>query len=363
MSVAFDAAMVSGLPLNVPAMSYSSSTTGRYSSRVAPIAPHGQAAADRLRQAHDVRRHAERLDGAAERDRGPRLHLVERQVRAVLVREILEPLQVAGLGQDHAAVHHRRLDDHAGDLALVLLERARGLGQVVERHHPHDVRHRLRDAERLRHGVRMLPGADLRGIGTDGEHQRVVVPVIRALDLDDHLAAGVGAHEARGLERGLRAGVAEPPEREAEAFDQVVADRVQVLRGLREVRAALDLPLDRLDDLRVRVAGDHGAVAQVEVEVLVAVDVPQPVAQAVVDVDRVRRRGLPAGGDTSGDRASRDLAIRDRCAVLRFELRFLIRDQGVYPIEVDVDRLVDDHGFRLLAKNRRSPRDDPRALD
>ena len=42
MSVAFDAAMVSGLPLNVPAMSYSSSTTGRYSSRVAPIAPHGR---------------------------------------------------------------------------------------------------------------------------------------------------------------------------------------------------------------------------------------------------------------------------------------------------------------------------------
>ena len=140
-------------------------------------------------------------------------------------------------------------------------------------------------------------------------------------------------------------------------------DRVQVLRGLREVRATFDLPLDRLDDLRVRVAGDHGAVAQVEVEVLVAVDVPQPVAQAVVDVDRVRRRGLPARGDTPGDRASCDLAVCDRCAVLRLELRFLIRDQRVHPIEVDVDRLVDDHGFRLLAKNRRSPRDDPQALD
>ena len=41
-SVALVAAMVSGLPLNVPAMSYSSSMTGRYSSRVAPIAPHGR---------------------------------------------------------------------------------------------------------------------------------------------------------------------------------------------------------------------------------------------------------------------------------------------------------------------------------
>ena len=36
------AAIVSGLPLNVPAMSYSASTTGRYSSVVAPIAPHGR---------------------------------------------------------------------------------------------------------------------------------------------------------------------------------------------------------------------------------------------------------------------------------------------------------------------------------
>ena len=35
------AAIVSGLPLNVPAMSYSFSITGRKSSRVAPIAPHG----------------------------------------------------------------------------------------------------------------------------------------------------------------------------------------------------------------------------------------------------------------------------------------------------------------------------------
>ena len=35
------AAMVSGFPLKVPAMSYSASMTGLKSSRVAPIAPHG----------------------------------------------------------------------------------------------------------------------------------------------------------------------------------------------------------------------------------------------------------------------------------------------------------------------------------
>jgi len=89
-----------------------------------------------------------------------------------------------------------------------------------------------------------------------------------------------------------------------------------------------------------------------EVHVLVAVDVPQAVAQPVVDIDRVRRRCLPAGGDASGDRARRDLAVRDRGAVRGFELRFLLLDQCVHPIEVDVDRLVDDHGVP-------PPRDEP----
>ena len=119
----------------------------------------------------------------------------------------------------------------------------RRLGQVVERHHADQIRHRLRDAERLGHRVRVLARPDLRRVGTDGEHQRVVVTVIRALDLHDHLAAGVRAHETRGLERGLGAGVAEPPEREPEPFDQVLADRVEVLRRLREMRAERGLPL------------------------------------------------------------------------------------------------------------------------
>ena len=81
------------------------------------------------------------------------------------------------------------------------------------------------------------------------------------------------------------------------------------------------LLLDRLDDLRVRVAHHHGAVAQVEVDVLVLVDVPQVVALAAVDEDRVRGRVLPAGGDAAGDVAVGDLAIRDRGLPLGLERR------------------------------------------
>ena len=65
---------------------------------------------------------AEALDGAAVGDRGAGLHLVEDQLDAVLGAELPDALEVAVLRRDDVDVHHRRLDDHPGDLALVLLQ-------------------------------------------------------------------------------------------------------------------------------------------------------------------------------------------------------------------------------------------------
>src|SRR5439155_9103294 len=136
-------------------------------------------------------------------------------------------------------------------------------------------------------------------------------------------AAGGRAHEPRGLQGGFGPRVAEAPEGEVEPVDQVLPHRVESLGGLGEVRPEARLPPDRLDDLRVRVAGDHGAVAEVEVDVLVAVDVPEAVAEAVIDEYRVRRRVLPAGGHAAGDRALGDFPILDRCPMLGFQPSFL----------------------------------------
>ena len=61
----FAAAIVSGLPLNVPTCSSSPAITMRIASSVPPIAPHGRPAAERLREGHQVGLHAERLDRAA----------------------------------------------------------------------------------------------------------------------------------------------------------------------------------------------------------------------------------------------------------------------------------------------------------
>ena len=61
----FAAAIVSGLPLNVPTCSSSPAITMRIASSVPPIAPHGQTRAQRLRERDEVGLHAERLDRAA----------------------------------------------------------------------------------------------------------------------------------------------------------------------------------------------------------------------------------------------------------------------------------------------------------
>ncbi len=262
----------------------------------------------------------------------------------MLVQQVLQALEVAGVGHDDAAVHHRGLDDHAGDLALVLGERALHLGEVVERHHANQVGERLRDAERLRQGDRVLARPDLVRVGGDREHQRVVVAVVATLDLDEHVPAGRRAHEAPGFQRRLGAGVAEPPQRQAEPVHEALADRVEILRRLREMRAARGRLLERLDDLRVRVADDHRAVAEVEVDVLVAVDVPQAIALPVIDEHGVRRRVLPARRDAARDRALCDLAVLDRSAVLRLELRFFVGDQLVDELQVEIGGLPDSHG-------------------
>ena len=77
----------------------------------------GESAADRLGEADDVGHDAEALGRAARRDGHPRLDLVEDGHRAMAVGGLNEAGEVPLVGEHEADVHHRRLDDHAGDLA------------------------------------------------------------------------------------------------------------------------------------------------------------------------------------------------------------------------------------------------------
>src|SRR4029077_890453 len=93
----------------------------------------------------------------------------------------------------------------------------------------------------------------------------------------------------------------------------------------------LDAVLDRLDDLGVGVPDHHHPKAVVEVDVLVAVHVPDPAALATVHEDRLRRGVLERGWDAPrhplAGLGPELVAARTRLA----EALLLGRDQVGYP--------------------------------
>src|SRR5215813_15203126 len=174
---------------------------------------------------------------------------------------------------DDPGVHHDRLDDHPGDLVRVLVQQPGDAAGVVEAGDQRELDERAGDAGAGGGLGRLAFRAGLVGLGGDGDLDRVVVPVVAALDLDDQVPAGDRPHQVDGVHRGLGARVGEPPQRLGEPGGEFAGDRHGVRGGLGEMGAAGDLAAYRLDDGGVRVPGQPHAVAAVQVHVLVAVDV------------------------------------------------------------------------------------------
>src|ERR1022692_3270562 len=152
-------------------------------------------------------------------------------------------------------------------------------------------------------GIPGLAGrADLVGVRADRHLHRVVVTVVAALDLDDRVTAGDGAHEVNRVHRDLGAGVAEAPLRQAEPDGKLLGDDERVWRRLGEVRAETDLAADGRHDRRMAVPSQRRAVSSGQVDVLVAVHVVDLGALAVAEPDRLRAGALPAGGHAAGQR-------------------------------------------------------------
>src|SRR5271169_3973346 len=261
----------------------------------------GHAAAQRLGQGDEVGldvfllRHAARADGQAG------LHLVEGEQGMVFVQEGLEGFEVAGPWLDDAGVHHDRLDDHPRDLVPVLVEKPGHAVEVVEGGDQRQIGDGPGNAGGGGGAVGLVsrPGyARLRG---HRDLHRVVMTVIAALDLDDQVPAGDRAHEVDGVHGGFGAGVGETPFRQAEAARELPRDHDGVRGGLGEVGAQAGLACYCFRDGRVGVAGQGGAVAAVQVDVLIAVDVPDLRTAAVAQPDRLRHGDLPARGDTAGE--------------------------------------------------------------
>ena len=272
------------------------------------------------------------LGRAARGDREARLHLVEDQHDAVAGGDRANLLEVARLGQHDAEVHHRRLHDHAGRRAALAREAfdpPLHRGGVVERHRDRQLGHGSGDARAVGQRGEVVAVADLVVGDPDRDHDGVVVAVVGAEDLHDRVAPGQPASDPDRVHGRLRAGVDETPAGEPEALLQLLGDDDRILSHRGEVRAERDALAHRRDDRRVGVALDHRAEAVVEVPVLVAVDVADPRALAVDEVDRPRVAQLVGGGDAAAERAARPAVHRRRAGGARVELGELALDQLV----------------------------------
>ena len=112
---------------------------------------------------------------------------------------------------------------------------------------------------------------------------------------------------------------------------ELLGDDDRVLGRLGEVRASADLGPHRLDDRRMGVPGEAGAVAAVQVDVLGPVDVVDLGAGPVAQPDGLRARDLPARGHPAGERAPgpRDELARPGLAIE--EERLLLGHDRVEP--------------------------------
>ena len=148
--------------------------------------------------------------------------------------------------------------------------------------------------------------------GQDADQGVVVDAVVLALELHDLVAARVGPRDAHGVHRRLgagdgHAGHVDPAGQLAEELHRPDL----VLGGQREADAAAHPLVDVVVDAVVAVTEDDRPVAHPQVDVLVAVQVPDAAALAAVDVDRVLAPGPEVRVGAAGQRLHRPVVHRE----------------------------------------------------
>ena len=264
----------------------------------------GPAAGHRLPVRGEVRRHPIALDGATERDAEARDDLIEHEDRSVPVADPAHALEVARRRLDRACVDHHRLHQDRSDRVALVVHRPFERPDVVPRQHDQlaKVRRGLAGARRAR-AIRPQRDVD------------VVVPaVIVAFEPDDLLPPGDGARQPdRGVDhlaaRRSEADHARPAEDRDEPLGGLDLERVL---GAEHHPVAHRL-VDGLDDRGMGVPEERGTLPEQVVDVVVAIDVPQPrtlapgeedgrSVEADVRIDPARQQAARLGRQPLGDR-------------------------------------------------------------
>ncbi len=222
-----------------------------------------QAAADDLAVGGDVGAHAVELLRATGGHAEARDHLVEDQRSAALGGDFAQLLH-EGRGLQGRVLVLDRLDHDGRQFVSALAQHLQRLGAVVVKHQ--DVFDRVgQDAWRGRQRTQLL------GAAHDDLVEDAVVAVVEDGDL---LAARHSARDAHGAHHGFRAGVAESHALHASEL----GDQLRDIRCQRVLRADLDALVQLVDhglgDVFALVAQEVGAETREQVDVLVAINVP-----------------------------------------------------------------------------------------
>ncbi len=126
--------------------------------------------------------------------------------------------------------------------------------------------------------------------------------------------------------------------------DEVRRHHHRVVDRLGEMGAKGDPLGHRFDDGRMGVAGQHGSITAVVVDVLVSVDVEEPRTGPPFSPDRMGKGDLPAGGDASGQGAAGPLRVRARTGAFGQEPLVLGGDYAIEGRHLEVVA-QGHHGF------------------
>ena len=254
-----------------------------------------RAVAERLGHRHDVRRHAEVLDGKQlARAREARLDLVDDEQRAVRRKDFLDALEVALRWHDDARIALDRLRDERARMAG-----RRGLDDVLDHVRAGEVTRLAILAERAAVAVRIRREMDaayrlrVRAPHLDARHAHAELraAVQAVAQRDDLTVLRVDGGEQQRAFRGLRARRAEECLLQLARRDlrELFREVHEILRqvDVADVLQRADLLLDLLRDLRVAVAAVHDRHPREAVEVLAPLTVVEVLHRATDELARL----------------------------------------------------------------------------
>ena len=227
--------------------------------------------------------------------------LVEDEQHAMPGAEFPKALQISGVGKDATVVAHDGLGHHGGDFRVPLQGLPDHL-QIVPGEDDDLIQNRGRLSAREERG----PVSGSVRFRHDVQEDVIKPAVVVALELEDFSPSGQGSSHAKDRVGRVGPAVGEPDQVGAGQDLRQQPGQLDLQLALGRVKLSLGLlEPDPLQHLRVGMSQQHGTLTQGEVQILVAVHVPDPGAPPFGEEHGV---GPPQGPKVAADAAGQNLA-------------------------------------------------------